>query len=83
MPSLHGKKIGILESRRAKELAALAEKLGGEAVSAPTVRETPAHDSTEVLWQGRSAERRREFLRGTHEEKARLLCERLRALLSQ
>ena len=36
----------------------------------------------DAVWQGRSPERRREFLNGSPQEKARLLAERLRAALT-
>ncbi|MBI3989632.1 MAG: uroporphyrinogen-III synthase [candidate division NC10 bacterium] len=49
MASLQGKRIGILEARKAKELATLVEKLGGRPFVAPALRETPVHDKEQVF----------------------------------
>lgn len=49
MASFRGRRIGILEARRAKELKALVEKLGGRPFVAPALKETPVEDKGEVL----------------------------------
>src|SRR5260221_3018532 len=41
MPSLHGARVALLESRLSSELAELVRRLGGQPVSAPSVREVP------------------------------------------
>lgn len=47
-PSFGGQRVLILESRRAKELAALVTTYGGQPVSAPAMREVPLEQSREA-----------------------------------
>jgi len=47
-PSFGGQRVLILESRRAKELAALVTTYGGQPVSAPALREIPLEQSAEA-----------------------------------
>jgi uroporphyrinogen-III synthase len=47
MPTLARKVIGLLESRKAQEMATLVRRFGGEVMSAPTVREVRRHDTAE------------------------------------
>jgi uroporphyrinogen-III synthase len=48
-PSFQGLKVLLLESRRAKELAALVSTYGGQPISAPALREIPMQDNPEAL----------------------------------
>ena len=55
--SLRGRRIGLLESRKTAELAALVERLGGSVISAPTVRERPRLDEVGGFVDGLKADR--------------------------
>ena len=55
--TLRGKTIALLESRKSEELAALVRRLGGVAVSAPSVREVPRLDDVGVFVDGLAADR--------------------------
>ena len=46
MPTLHGARVGLLESRLSKELAELVRRMGGRPVAAPSVREVPREAET-------------------------------------
>ena len=46
MPTLHGARIGLLESRLSTELAELVRRMGGTPVLAPSVREVPHPEET-------------------------------------
>jgi uroporphyrinogen-III synthase len=46
MATLHGARVGLLESRLSKELAELVRRLGGTPVAAPAVREIPREAET-------------------------------------
>src|SRR4029078_3503641 len=46
MPTLHGARVGLLESRLSKELAELVRRMGGTPVLAPSVREVPREAET-------------------------------------
>ena len=46
MPTLHGARVGLLESRLSKELAELVRRMGGTPVAAPSVREIPREAET-------------------------------------
>jgi uroporphyrinogen-III synthase len=46
MPSLHGTRVALLESRMSTELADLVRRLGGTPVAAPSVREVPREAET-------------------------------------
>jgi uroporphyrinogen-III synthase len=46
MPTLHGARVGLLESRLSKELAELVRRMGGTPVVAPSVREIPRDAET-------------------------------------
>jgi uroporphyrinogen-III synthase len=46
MPSLHGTRVALLESRMSTELAELVRRLGGVPVAAPSVREVPREAET-------------------------------------
>src|SRR5689334_5675596 len=46
MPTLHGARVGLLESRLSTELAELVRRMGGTPVVAPSVREIPRPDET-------------------------------------
>lgn len=48
-PSLKGLKIVSFETRRAREMAALVERYGGEAMIAPSMRELPLEENTAAL----------------------------------
>jgi uroporphyrinogen-III synthase len=48
-PSLSGLKIVSFETRRAREMAALIERYGGEAMIAPSMRELPLEENTAAL----------------------------------
>jgi uroporphyrinogen-III synthase len=48
VPSFSGLRVLVLESRRAKEMAALVTSFGGRPVSAPALREIPLERSTEA-----------------------------------
>jgi uroporphyrinogen-III synthase len=48
-PSLQGLKVVSFESRRAKEMAELIRRYGGEPVSAPSMREVPLSDNRAAL----------------------------------
>jgi uroporphyrinogen-III synthase len=47
MPSLHGARVALLESRLGHELGELVRRLGGTPVLAPSVREVPHLDETD------------------------------------
>jgi uroporphyrinogen-III synthase len=47
--SLKGLKVVSFETRRAREMAALVERYGGEAVIAPSMRELPLQENTAAL----------------------------------
>lgn len=49
MPPLSGHRIALLESRKSNELAALVRRLGGEPVTAPSVREVPRHEDADTF----------------------------------
>ena len=46
MPTLHGARVGLLESRLSTELAELVRRMGGTPILAPSVREIPRPDET-------------------------------------
>jgi uroporphyrinogen-III synthase len=46
MPTLHGARVGLLESRLSAELAELVRRMGGTPVAAPSVREVPHEAET-------------------------------------
>src|SRR5687768_8973979 len=46
MPTLHGARVGLLESRLGTELAELVRRMGGTPVAAPSVREVPREAET-------------------------------------
>jgi len=46
MPTLHGARVALLESRLSTELAELVRRMGGTPVLAPSVREIPRPDET-------------------------------------
>jgi uroporphyrinogen-III synthase len=46
MPTLHGARVGLLESRLSKELAELVRRMGGTPIAAPSVREIPREAET-------------------------------------
>jgi uroporphyrinogen-III synthase len=46
MPTLHGARVGLLESRLSNELAELVRRMGGTPVAAPSVREVPREAET-------------------------------------
>jgi len=46
MPTLHGARVGLLESRLSAELAELVRRMGGTPVAAPSVREMPHEAET-------------------------------------
>ena len=46
MPTLHGARVGLLESRLSTELAELVRRMGGTPVLAPSVREVPRTEET-------------------------------------
>jgi uroporphyrinogen-III synthase len=46
MPTLHGARVGLLESRLSAELAELVRRMGGIPVPAPSVREVPREEET-------------------------------------
>jgi uroporphyrinogen-III synthase len=47
--NLHGLKIASFESRRAKEMAELIRRYGGDPISAPALREVPLGENREAL----------------------------------
>jgi len=49
MPPLSGRRIALLESRKSDELSELVRRLGGTALSAPSVREVPRHDDADAF----------------------------------
>jgi len=49
MPTLHGARVGLLESRLSSELAELVRRMGGTPVTAPSVREVPREAETAVF----------------------------------
>jgi uroporphyrinogen-III synthase len=59
MPSLQGRRVALLESRKRDEVAALVARLGGTPLSAPAVTEVPASEDVgntiEALAAGRYA----------------------------
>ena len=55
--SLDGRRIALLESRKTEELAGMVERLGGVAVSAPTVRERPLPEQVGAFLEGLQAGR--------------------------
>lgn len=48
-PSFNGRRVLILESRRARELALLVGTYGGEPIVAPAMREVPLESNTEAM----------------------------------
>jgi uroporphyrinogen-III synthase len=48
-PSFDGRRVLVLESRRARELASLVISHGGEPVSAPSMREVPLESNTAAI----------------------------------
>ena len=46
MPTLHGARVALLESRMSTELAELVRRMGGTPVAAPSVREIPREAET-------------------------------------
>src|SRR5437762_79021 len=46
MPTLHGARVGLLESRLSRELAELVRRMGGTPIAAPSVREIPREVET-------------------------------------
>jgi len=46
MPTLHGARVGLLESRLSTELSELVRRMGGTPVAAPSVREVPREAET-------------------------------------
>jgi uroporphyrinogen-III synthase len=57
MPSLHGARVALLESRLSAELAELVRRMGGTPVSAPSVREVPRPAETAAFIEGLAAGR--------------------------
>ena len=57
MPTLHGARVGLLESRLSKELSELVRRMGGVPVAAPSVREIPREAET-AAFVGQLASRR-------------------------
>src|SRR4029079_19602450 len=49
MPPLSGRRLALLESRKSDELSELVRRLGGTALSAPSVREVPRHDDADAF----------------------------------
>ena len=49
MPTLHGARVGLLESRLSKELAELVRRMGGTPIAAPSVREIPREAETSAF----------------------------------
>jgi uroporphyrinogen-III synthase len=47
-PSFNGARVLLLESRRARELAAIVTSYGGNPISAPSMREVPLESNTEA-----------------------------------
>lgn len=52
MPTLEGRTIALLESRKVDELAALVRRLGGTPICAPAVREVPRLDDFDAFIGG-------------------------------
>ena len=52
MPSLQGRRIALLESRKTDELSLLVQRLGGTVVAAPTVREVPRFEDVGTFLDG-------------------------------
>jgi uroporphyrinogen-III synthase len=48
-PSFHGMRVLVLESRRARELAAIVTSYGGDPLVAPSMREVPLESNTEAV----------------------------------
>jgi len=48
-PSFENRRVLILESRRAREMAALVTTYGGQPITAPSMREVPLESNTEAL----------------------------------
>jgi uroporphyrinogen-III synthase len=57
MPTLHGARVALLESRLSAELAELVRRMGGTPVSAPSVREVPRPAETAAFIDGLAAGR--------------------------
>jgi uroporphyrinogen-III synthase len=51
MPTLHGARVGLLESRLSTELAELVRRMGGTPVAAASVREVPREAATAAFVQ--------------------------------
>ena len=49
MPSFDNRRVLILESRRAKEMASIVSSYGGQPVSAPSMREVPLESNPEAI----------------------------------
>lgn len=49
MPTLEGRRIALLESRRSDDLAAMVRRLGGSVISAPAVRELPLRGECDAV----------------------------------
>jgi len=56
-PSFQNRRVLILESRRAREMAALVTTYGGQPITAPSMREVPLESNTEALAFADSLER--------------------------
>jgi uroporphyrinogen-III synthase len=57
MPPLTGRRIALLESRKSEELSELVRRLGGTAISAPSVREVPRHDDAATFIEATTTRR--------------------------
>jgi uroporphyrinogen-III synthase len=57
MPTLHGARVGLLESRLSTEIAELVRRMGGTPVAAPSVREVPREAETAAFVQQLAAGR--------------------------
>ena len=49
MPSFDNRRVLILESRRAKEMASIVSSYGGQPISAPSMREVPLESNPEAI----------------------------------
>ncbi len=49
MPSFDSRRVLILESRRAKEMASIVSSYGGQPISAPSMREVPLESNPEAI----------------------------------
>ena len=48
-PSFNGRRVLVLESRRAREMASIVTSYGGEPIVAPSMREVPLESNTEAI----------------------------------